>query len=143
MFKKNYLVALLLILACSVVVHAEGQIFPIVLNGRLAAGYSWDSSFRSSPCAMTFTAVQTDLYKIGYQRVICPGGSFTREELRLLSPDGTLLASAQLPPSHSGPIWSFPGMGGDVIAIVNDNDIPINIRVANAVVTIPPHSALY
>src|SRR5689334_6955284 len=123
MFRKNSVMAFLLILACSVFVHAQGQIFRLMISGPLAGGYSWDSSFRSSACTMTFTAVQTDPYKIGFQRVTCPGGSFTREDIRLLGPDGTLLASAHLPASHSGPMWTFPGLAGDVLALVNDNDI--------------------
>src|SRR5437773_6162625 len=124
MFKKNCILALLLILACSVIGQAEGQIFPLVLSGRLAGGYSWDSSFRASACTMTLTTVQTDPYRIGYQRVICPGGSFTREELRLLSPDGTLLASAQLPASHSGGTRTCPGIPGDVTALITDTALP-------------------
>ena len=143
MFRKNCIPAFILILACSLFVHAEGQIFPLVLSGPLAGGYSWDSSFRASACRMAFTAVQSDPYKVGFQRAICPGGSFTREELKLFSPDGTLLASAQLPAALPGAIWAFPGLTGDVIALVNDNDIPINVGVANVVVTIPPRSAIY
>src|SRR4029077_10774337 len=50
---------------------------------------------------------------------------------------------AQLPASHSGALWSFPGITGDVIALINENDIPINVRLANIVVTIPPHSGIY
>src|SRR5262245_48404752 len=105
MFRKNCILALLFILACSVFGHAQGQVFPLVLNGPLAGGYSWDTSFRSSACTLTFTAVQTDPYKVGFQRATCPGGSFTREDIKLLGPDGTLIASVQLPASHSGPMW--------------------------------------
>src|SRR4030095_3546423 len=99
MFRKNCILALLLTLACSVVLHAEGHIFPLVLSGPLAGGYSWDSTFRASNCSLTFNAVQTDPYKVGFQRAICAGGSFTREDLKLFGPDGTLVASAPLPAS--------------------------------------------
>src|SRR5215813_9285946 len=132
MFKKTCIPALLLMLTCSVFVHAE-QIFPLVLSGPLAGGFSWDTSFRSSACTMTFNPIQTDPYNLGFQRVVCPGGSFTREELKLRAPDGTLLASAQIPASLPGGTWTYPGVAGDVIALVNDNDIAINIMVANVV----------
>jgi uncharacterized membrane protein YgcG len=144
MFRKNCLPAFLLTLACSMFLRAEQQqMFPLVLSGPLAGGYSWDSSFRASACTMTFNAVQTDPYKVGFQRVICPGGSFTREDLKLFGPDGTLVASAQLPAAFPGALWAYPGVPGDVIALVNDNAIPINVVIANVVVTIPAHSGIY
>ena len=117
--------------------------FPLVIEGTLANGYSWKTSFQSLGCSMAFTSVQDSPLVLAYARASCSGNSFAREEVSLHGPDGNLLASAQLTQSVSGTIWSYPANPGDVIVIFNDNDIAVNVAVGSNVVTIPPHSGLY
>ena len=144
MFKRFALI-LCLLLSFSVFGIA-GQyfyFFPLVIEGTLANGYSWKTSFQSLGCSMAFTSVQDSPLVLAYARASCSGNSFAREEVSLHGPDGNLLASAQLTQSVSGTIWSYPANPGDVIVIFNDNDIAVNVAVGSNVVTIPPHSGLY
>src|SRR5207247_1379708 len=144
MFKRFALI-LCLLLSFSVFGIA-GQyfyFFPLVIEGTLANGYSWKTSFQSLGCSMAFTSVQDSPLVLAYARASCSGNSFAREEVSLKWPYGNLLASAQLTQSVSGTIWSYPANPGDVIVIFNDNDIAVNVAVGSNVITIPPHSGLY
>src|SRR2546425_111673 len=142
---KRFALILCLLLSFSVFGSA-GQyfyFFPLVIEGTLANGYSWKTSFQSLGCSMAFTSVQDSPLVLAYARASCSGNSFAREEVSLHGPDGNLLASAQLTQSVSGTIWSYRANPGDVIVIFNDNDIAVNVAVGSNVVTIPPHSGLY
>src|SRR5437867_5585699 len=113
MFKRFALI-LCLLLYFSDFGIARQYFFPLVIEGTLANGYSWKTSFQSLGCSMAFTSVQDSPLVLAYARASCSGNSFAREEVSLHGPDGNLLASAQLTQSVSGTIWSYPANPGDV-----------------------------
>src|SRR5256712_13523093 len=103
MFKRFALI-LCLLLSFSVFGIA-GQyfyFFPLVIEGTLANGYLWKTSFQSLSCSMVFTSVQDSPLVLAYARASCSGNSFAREEVSLHGPDDNMLASGHLTQSDTG-----------------------------------------